>query len=465
MSLLSIGVSHRTAPMSLLERVALDPAGADRLTTAALAGQHVCEAVVLATCNRVEVYAEVTAFHAGLLDLGHALAAVTDVPLTELAQHLSVDYADRAVAQLFSVACGLESMAVGEGQVLGQLRLALRAAQDRSAVGPVLHQLVQRALRVGKRAHAETGIDRVGSGLIEAGLARARQAIGPLADRRVLIVGAGSMSGLAAATVRRSGAGSITVVNRTAANAARLAAAVGGRAADLADLTAELAEADLVVSCTGAVGQVIELAAVRTAAGHRARAGAGPQQFLDLALPRDVDPRVAEVPGVRVADLAALGGDLAGSATDADLRQVRDLVAEEVTDYLALARVQAVAPAVTALRARAAQVVQGELARLDQRLPDVGAVAREELQLTVHRVVEKLLHAPTVRVKELAGRRDGAAYAAALRELFDLPADVTGVATAAEVPLDQDVAALFAALPAAAAGPGRASAGHVPGAR
>jgi len=429
-SLLAIGVSHRSAPLSVLERVALDADGVRRLSAAALAQDQVGEAVVLATCNRVEVFADVATFHGGLAQLGEALSATTGVDLADLKDHLYVHYADRAVAHLFTVACGLDSMAVGESQVLGQLRAALRSAQHSGDAGRVLDHLVQQALRVGKRAHAETGIDRAGASLVDAALGRAEATLGPIAGLRVLVVGAGSMSALAATTVHRGGNRWITVANRTPAHAERLAAAVDGRAVALADLGTALADADLVISCTGAVGHVVDAATAAAASGLR---DGRPQVYVDLALPRDVDPAVAGLTGVDVVDLQVLGADLAEAQFGDDLDQVRVLVDREVSDYLVSRRVQAVAPTVAALRARAAEVVEAELARLTQRLPDVDDVVRDEVQRTVHRVVEKLLHAPTVRVKELAGRIDGGTYEAALRELFDL--DPKGVASVSDVPV------------------------------
>ncbi len=428
MSLLAMGVSHRSAPLPVLERVALDADGVRRLSTSVLTGDQVAEAVVLATCNRVEVYADVATFHGGLAQLGEALSTTTGVPLAQLKDHLYVHYADRAVAHLFAVACGLDSMAVGESQVLGQLRTALRSAQQTGDAGRVLDNLVQQALRVGKRAHAETGIDRAGASLVDAALHRADRLIGAVDQLDVLVVGAGSMSALAATAVHRAGARSITIANRTPENAARLAGAVGGRAVGLAQLPAALAQADLVISCTGAVGHVVDAGAVVAAAASRD--GSRDQLYVDLALPRDVDPAVAAVPGVHLADLEVLGTDLVGQQVGADLEHVRSLVDQEVADYLLARRVQAVAPTVAALRARAAEVVSAELGRFDQRLPDVESAVREEVQRTVHRVVEKLLHAPTVRVKELASRSDGGSYELALRELFDL--DPKGVAAVSD---------------------------------
>jgi glutamyl-tRNA reductase len=439
MSVLVIGVSHRSAPLSLLERVALDGAGVDDVVAALRPSRNVAETVVVATCNRVELYAEVATFHAGLADLSAALSATTGVPLESLRDHLYVHYADRAVAHLFTVACGLDSMAVGESQVLGQLRAAWETAQRSGSSGRVLGRLMQQAFRVGKRAHAETGIDRAGASLVGAGLHRAEAALGPARDLSVLVVGAGSMSALAAATLHRAGVASVTIANRTPERAYRLADAVGGQAVGLERLPEALAGADLVVSCTGSVGHVIDVRLAADAASGRAR----PQLYLDLALPRDVDPGVAQVPGVTLVDLEDLGRDLAEEDFSADVEQVRELVAQEVGGYLTDRRVQSVAPTVVALRARAAEFVDAELARLEQRLPDVDDAVREQVQRevrsTVHRVVEKLLHTPTVRVKELAGRSDGGSYAAALRELFDL--DLEEVTAVTDVPVEQSEAA------------------------
>lgn len=442
MSLLVIGLSHRTAPLGVLERAALSAQAASELAARAVQQPHVSESLVLATCNRVELYAQVTAFHGGLADLGESLCAATGLCLDDLKDHLYVHYADRAVSHLFSVACGLDSMAVGESQVLGQLRQAVRRGQHAGATGRVLDPLMQQALRVGKRAHAETAIDRAGASLVGVGLDRAERLLGPLTGLSVVVVGAGSMSSLASAALRRRGAGSITVANRTPEHAQRLAATVGGRAVPLGVLAEELAAADLVVSCTGALGHVVGVDAAATAAA--ARAGR-PQLYVDLALPRDVDPEVALLPGVAVADLEVLGKDLSAAAVDEAVQQVRALVAIEVEGYLAGVRVQAVAPTVVALRERAAQVVAAELNRLAHRLPDVDPAVRAELQHTVHRVVEKLLHAPTVRVKELASRDDGGSYAAALRELFDLDPD--GVTAVSEVPSESDVTAMLTGTP------------------
>jgi glutamyl-tRNA reductase len=436
MSLLAVGISHRTAQLDLLERVALDDAAAARLNELAMGREHIGEVVTITTCNRVELYADVATFHGGVADLGSALAETTGVPLEELTAHLYVHYEDQAVAHLFTVACGLDSMAVGEGQILGQVRQAHRAAQGGSA-GRVLDDLFQQALRVGKRAHAETALDRAGRSIVEAGIDHAATVLAPsgaLADLDVLVVGAGSMSSLAATTVHRAGARRLTIANRTQERADRLAAGLGATAIGLDRLDEALARADLVISCTGSVGHVVTTVAVERSQAKRA---GRPQAYVDLALPRDVEPTAASVPGVTVIDLDAIGTALEHGSGElpSAVSQVRDLVAGEVAEYLVRRRAESVAPTVVALRARAAEVVAAELARLEQRRPELDPAVLDELRRTVNRVVDKLLHAPTVRVKELTGSAEPSDYAAALRDLFDL--DPHDVATVSTVRLDE----------------------------
>lgn len=433
MSVVVLGISHRSAPIALLEAVALDPAGAAALAVAVRRGENVTESLVLATCNRIEVYADVVTFHGAVAEISDALAAASGVPMAELREHLYVHYEDRAVSHVFSVACGLESMAVGEGQILGQIRMALRRAQQRGQAGGTLSALFQQALRVGKRAHAETGIDRVSKSLVDAGLVCAADLLGPLSDSRVLVVGAGSMSSLAATTISRLGAAELVIINRTLLKAERLAAATGGVALPLADLEVALSRADLVIACTGALGHVITPETVAAAAaGGRTT---GPRMFMDLGLPRNVAPEVAELPGEYVVGLAELDEILASDALHAPhVKAVGDLVAAEVAGYLVSRRAQEVAPTVALLRSRAADVVTAELSRLSQRLPeDLSDDARNEIRLAVHRVVEKLLHAPTVRAKSLVAGGEGGDYARALRELFDLdPHEVAAVSVPSE---------------------------------
>ncbi|GAA2868251.1 glutamyl-tRNA reductase [Nonomuraea rubra] len=405
MSVLAIGLSHRTAPVALLERVSLTGDALVKLLHDVQQDPCVAEAMVVSTCNRVEVYVTVDRFHAAVTAISDLLGVHTGVPVEELTPHFYVHYEERAVEHLFSVVCGLDSMVVGEGQILGQVRQALKLAQRQGTVGATLNELVQQALRVGKRAQTDTGIDKHGASLVTAGLALA----GELEGRRALVIGAGSMSSLAAATLARAGVSDIVVANRTYERGARLAESVGGRAVAFSAVGEELAAADIVITCTGAGRHIVTPDML-----------AGPAFLLDLALPHDIDPAVRAVPGVTLVDLETIQESGIGSHEGDAVRSVRALVAEELRAYLDAERAAKVTPTVVALRSKAAGVVESELGRLLMRVPDLDERARDEVAMTVQRVVDKLLHEPTVRVKQLATCPGGDHYAEALRELFNL---------------------------------------------
>ncbi|GAA4557336.1 glutamyl-tRNA reductase [Pseudonocardia xishanensis] len=454
MSVLVVGLSHRSAPVDVLEKVAVAADDVPKLLDEMVRCPHVSEVTLLSTCNRVEVYAVVDAFHGGLADVSEVLGRHSGLALADLTEHFFVHYASAAVQHLFSVAAGLDSMVVGESQILGQLRQAYATADETGTVGRVLHELAQQALRVGKRVHASTGIDAAGASVVSEALADASLVLDGLEGRRAVLVGAGAMGALAAAHLRRAGAAEITVLNRSLERAARLAeksveAGLPARAGLLDELPAVLAEADVLVACTGAIGTVVEVETVVAGVGGRAT----PLVVCDLGLPKDVDVAVGELPGVTVVDLAALQQRLTGRGDGLAVTQAQELVAEEAQNYLAAQRSAEVTPTVTALRRRASEVVDAELLRLDSRLPELPDAMRDEFTRTVRRVVDKLLHTPTVQVKKLAEGPDGDSYAAALRTLFELdpqkPAAVAGsvtqslqgadVAAALEAPLVDEV--------------------------
>ena len=393
MTALVVGISHRSAPIPLLERLALDTDGATKLIEDVLANPHVSEATVVATCNRMEIYAAVDRFHGSVEELSQLLLAPAQESVEALLPHLYIHYDDGAVSHLFQVAAGLDSMAVGEAQILGQTREALALGQELGSVGPTLNTLFQQALRVGKRAHAETGIDRAAPTLVSAALDRA---VDDVKGCRVLVVGAGSMAGLAVATVVRRGAAEVVVVNRTPERAARLAGEYSARWAPMSALATEVAGADIVVACAGASGVLIsrEVAASAT----------GPLAMVDLALPHDIDPSVADLPGVTLVTLADLAGDLQESEAGAEVEGVRTIVTDEVESFLAARRAAGLTPTVVALRTMATGVVESEMARLEHRLPDLDDSTRAELLQTLRRVTDKLVHQPTIRAKELGNR-------------------------------------------------------------
>ncbi|MEV5877046.1 glutamyl-tRNA reductase [Streptomyces sp. NPDC052101] len=553
MSLLVVGLSHRSAPVSVLERAALSADAQIKLLQDTVAAEPATEAAVLATCNRIELYADVDKFHAGVAELSTLLAQHSGVGLEELTPYLYVHYEDRAVHHLFSVACGLDSMVVGEGQILGQIKDSLAQAQELHTAGRLLNDLFQQALRVGKRAHSETGIDSAGQSLVTFGLEQLAAGCAVeawAAGKKALVIGAGSMSSLAAATLARAGVAEVVVANRTVERAERLAEilteaddnAVAARAVRMDAVSDELTRADVVVSCTGATGLVLTAEAVAEAVGGRtgqpvvadpavtavkatqavqlpptsvgtdencpldlaavqpgfslmgeaavagmdaatleqhaawaagtavdrrerrtpeadaelitalaataATVGRIPERrkpeppaerpapfffLLDLAMPRDIDAAVHRLAGVRLVDIESLAEASADAPMAADVDQVRRIVSDEVAAFGAAQRAAHITPTVVALRTMAADVVASEIARLDGRLPDLDERQRGEIRQAVHRVVDKLLHAPTVRVKQLAAEPGGAGYADALRTLFDLdPETVAAVSRAVD---------------------------------
>ena len=411
-----MGVSHRTAPVPMLERLSLPADAVDKLMRDVTDAAAVAESMVLATCNRIELYVEADQFHPAVDAVTERLSRHTGVGHEELVPHLYVHYEDRAVQHAFAVAAGLDSMVVGESQILGQVRGAFRSAQAAGTVGRSLNELVQNALRVGKRAHAETGIDAAGASLVAVGLQLAARSLEGLSGRTAVVVGAGSMASLAAQSLQRLGV-AVTVVNRTPERASRLAEQVDGRAAAFPELAAEVAGADLLVACTGALGHVVPADVVRRAQQQR---HARPLVLLDLALPRDIDPEVLGVPGVTLVDLEDLGDVLSDGEYEQDVDGVRRIVADEVEAFLDARHTDRVAPTVVALRGRAREIVDAELAWFDAHRGVLDEQSRADVEQLVQRVVDKLLHAPTVRVKELAAGPDGDAYAEALHRLFDL---------------------------------------------
>lgn len=441
MSILLFGVSHRSAPVSVLEQLSIDDADQIKIVDRVLQSPLVTEAMVLSTCNRVEVYAVVDAFHGGLAVIGQVLSEYSGMSMGDLTKYAYVRYSEAAVEHLFAVASGLDSAVVGEQQVLGQVRRAYAAAETNRTVGRVLHELAQRALSVGKRVHSETAIDAAGASVVSVALGMAERNLGGLTGKTAVVIGAGAMGALSSAHLARAGIGNILVVNRSLSRAQRLVRKIResgakAEALPLDRLPSALAEADVVVSCTGAVSPVVSLADVHHAlAAARRDEATHPLVICDLGMPRDVDPAVAGLPGVRVVDVERVQHEPSAHAAAADVDAARHIVAAEVAAYLAGQRMAEVTPTVTALRQRAADVVEAELLRLENRLPGLESAHREEVARTVRRVVDKLLHAPTVRIKQLASAPGGDSYAEALRELFELDQTAVDAVAAGELPV------------------------------
>ncbi len=411
MNLLSVGASYRTADVSTLERLTIADSAVPAVLRKLAAQPYIGEAVVLSTCNRVEIFAAVSGFHGGLSDICTVLAEASGISTQELARHLYVHYDEAAVQHCFRVVVGLDSMVVGEAQILGQLRDAYHVATEVDSAGRLMHELMQQALRVGKRAHAETDIDRAGQSVVTAALEVASAQLGDFTGRRALVIGAGAMGALSVATLTRAGIGPVRITNRSAARAKRLAEAYGATAVAYEDLAGALHEADLVISATASVEPVLTRARL---------AAAAPLVVLDLAVPRDVAPDAAGVEGVTVIDIDSLAAARRTLPAAAETAAVEQIVAAEVEHFLTWLRGTDIAPTVAALRNRAEDVVSAELRKLWARRAEFSEEQRAEVSRTLHRVVQQLLHSPTVRVRQLAAEPGGDQYAALLRELFDL---------------------------------------------
>jgi glutamyl-tRNA reductase len=416
MPVLALGVSHRHAPVELLERLAFGDDDYPKSYERLLQLDSVEEGVILSTCNRVEVYAEVSLYHQGFQDLKRFLAESREVAVEEFAAPLSSHYEDDAAEHLFAVAAGLDSMVLGEPQILAQVRAAFRRAESEGATGPALAALFNQAVRAGRRVRAETRIGASPSAFVQAGAALAERFLGGLEGRTVTLVGAGAMAGLAIEVLRREGGvGEILILGRRPERAALLAARTGASAGSIDDLDAGLSRADLVVSSTAATATVVHPAAV----GDR---GERPLFLLDLAVPRDVDPEVGALPGVRLCDIDGLRAEVASLRDRAgtEIDDAEAIVGEEARRYTGRRRQARVAPLIEALHARGEAVRAEELRKMARRLDTMSDREREAVDALTRRIVRRLLHHPVVRLKDLTGRGLEDPHAQALADLFDL---------------------------------------------
>jgi glutamyl-tRNA reductase len=426
-SVVVVGLSHRTVPLELLERLAVPVERLAKAIGDLAARPFVSEAVLLSTCHRTEAYVVGERFHGAVQDVRHFFSEMAFVPPEEFSDHLYTYYDDAAAAHLFGVAAGLDSVVLGESQILGQVRDAWDTARAEGAAGPQLSALFRHALEVGKRARTETGIGRGVTSLAQAAVAMARDRLGSLAGRSVLVVGAGKMGeGMVADLATTEGVAEILVANRTWEKAVTLAARIGGRAVQLDGLTAAFAEVDVVFTSTSGEHDILDRESVLPVVA--ARAGR-PLLIVDLGMPRNVDPSVRDVEGVTVLDLADLRGFVKKGLDQRrkEVVPVRDLVAREVARYVEATTVRGMAPTVTALHERGELVRQGELERFKSRLSGLDARQRAAVEGLTRGIVNKLLHDPTVRLKDSAGSAKGERLAAALRELFDIGDSVPGL--------------------------------------
>ena len=418
MSILVLGVNHRTGPLSVLERLALTPDDLPEAVTALVERDTVREAVVVSTCNRTEVYAVAERFHGAYADIRDFLCALGDITPDQLHPHIYTQHDDDAVRHLFEVASGLDSAVLGETEILGQIRSAWELAQREGGARTTLNLLFRHAVGVGKRARTDTAIARGTASVSHAAVELAAEHHGGLTGLRVAVLGAGAMGEGIAVALSGAGVGEVVVVNRTAARGAALAGRVGGSAVGFDRLADVLAASDVVLTGTGATEPLVTRPLV-AATGDRTER---PLLFVDIAVPRDVAPDVVELPGVTVLDLdhlnawAERGRDLRRAEAD----KVRAIVAEAVDAFAVEAAALQASPLVAALRAQAEQHRLSELAHHAAQLNELAPAQRELVDAITRRLVAKLLHEPSVRLRNQAGTPQGARNAAAIHDLFDL---------------------------------------------
>ena len=419
MSLVVVGLNHRTVPLPVLERVAVPPAEVPKALRDLAGREYLAEVALLSTCNRTEVYAFCTKFHPGVADATEFLAEQAGMKAADLAEHIYSYYDESAIAHLFGVAAGVDSVILGEGQILGQVRDALKVAEEEGTAGHNLGRMFRFAIEVGKRSRAETGIGRGAVSLSSAAVGLAAERLGTLVERRVLVLGAGEMGEGMARSLAGSGVAEVVVAGRGTERSTELATRVGGRSIPIEQLPQALVSADLVLTSTGATEVVITQDEIETAMQRRF---GRPLLIVDIAVPRDVDPGVADVPGVTLLDMDDLKA-FAESSMDRRRREVarvRRIISAELERLRTERTAREVAPLVSALRSRGEDIRLAELERFRSKLEAVDPKTAETIEALTRGIVAKLLHEPTVRVKEAAGSGRGDLFADALSALFDL---------------------------------------------
>jgi glutamyl-tRNA reductase len=418
-SVVVIGLNHRTVPLDLLERMTIDESRLGKALHEVAGREHVSEAVVLSTCNRTEIYVVAEKFHGAYGDVRDFLSELAYLPPEDFSDHLYVAYDEEAASHLFAVTSGLDSAVIGEAEILGQVRHAWTRAQEERTVGASLNLMFRHALEVGKRARTETGISRNIASVSTAAVAMAADRLGSLEGRTILVLGAGDMGeGMVRALVT-GGVDDVRIANRTWDRAVELAGRLGGRAVRLADLDESLAEIDLLLTSTGASSLMLEHGDLaRTMA---ARAGR-PLLIVDVAVPRDIDPAASDIEGVTLLDMDDLRAFAAAGQAERrrEVVAVRRMVDEEVVRFTAVSTAQEVAPLVAALHERGESIRSAELERFRSRLAGLDDRQVEAIEALTRGIVGKLLHEPTVEVKGAAGTPRGERLADALRDLFTL---------------------------------------------
>ena len=418
MSIVVIGINHRTSPVNLLEKMTIADSAMPKALHSLSVRDEIRDVVVLSTCNRTEVYAVAERFHGAYDDIRDFFCETSGLTSDEVTPHLFSQHDEAAISHLFEVAAGLDSAVLGEVEVIGQVRDAWERAMSEGVSRSSLNLLFRYALEVGKRARTETGISRSTASVSHAAVEMAHDILGSLEGKHVLVVGAGEMGEGVATALSRAGAGSVAVINRTASRGEALADKVGARLSQFDNLETEVSAADVIVSCTGSGSAVLTASMVRTA-----RKGIdSPLLIVDIALPRDVEPAVGNIDGVTLRDLDHLKewANRGMEKRAAEVNQVRAIVGEETERFVLEQAQRQAAPLISQLREAVDAIRTAEIERLAGRMVDFTEEQRETVETITRGIVAKLLHNPSVSLREAAGSAQGERLSAAVRDLFNL---------------------------------------------
>ena len=421
--LLALGVSHKTAPLAVRERLALPEGRATAVLAELTAHDVIHEAVAISTCNRTELYllsSDTVEAESAALGI---LAKQAEIRPTELTGSLYAIRGSDAVRHLFEVASGLDSMIVGEAEIQGQVKRAYELALVEGATGPITNRLFREALAAGKRVRTETGVGRSRVSISTVAVELAAEMLGDLSSRRVLVVGAGENGELTARALHERGVHTIFVANRHYDRAIGLAQRFDGAAVRFDDLPAELARADIVVTCTSSPHQILGREELETVSGDRQLV------VIDIAVPRDVDPRVRDLPLVTLYDM----DDLQRAVTRnldvrlAEASRARTITEQETERFEQWLSSLDVVPTIASLRSRGEAIVEQVLRENESRWQSLSEADRERLGVMVRAVVARMLHEPTMRLRGVSGEEEAYVYVHALRSLFGLDEGMAGL--------------------------------------
>ena len=419
MSVIVVGLNHRTVPLDIFEKMTVPEAKLPKALADLSSRENISESVILSTCNRIEIYAYAEKFHGAYQDIRNFLSEISHVAPEDFSDHLIGLFGSDAIEHLFKVSSGIDSAVIGEHEILGQVRSAWELAVEEQVVGTVLNSLFRHSLEVGKRARSETSISRNITSVSQAAVAMADKQLDGLIGKRVLVVGAGEMGEGMAKSLHAGGITELRIANRTWDRALETAERLNGKPVRLDELPQNLTEVDLLLTSTGATAAILEYGDLDEAARQRK----GRELLIvDIAVPRDVDPAAADLDGVTLLDMDDLRefAEKGIRAREKEVSSVIEIINEELERFLNLFSARSVAPIVTQLHSRAEEIRNSELQKLFRKFPELTPEQLKGIETLTSAIANKLMHEPTVRLKDAAGTPKGERLSEALQDLFDL---------------------------------------------